>query len=138
MVKSHTPAGWYTLAAGQPGGMRCAPTEHPSSRTLATCSLSLLSSLFLFSILFSFHFFFSLCPAVATRLVQQCVPCGTYSYYSTIFSTTGGVCVCVCVCVLVILTLSEPMDCSPVVFCPWDSPGKNTGVGYHSLLWGSS
>ena len=20
------------------------------------------------------------------------------------------------------------------VFCPWDSPGKNTGVGYHALL----
>ena len=25
-----------------------------------------------------------------------------------------------------------PMDCG--VFCPWDSPGKNIGVGCHSLL----
>ena len=24
------------------------------------------------------------------------------------------------------------------VLCPWDSPGKNTGVGCHALLWGSS
>ena len=24
------------------------------------------------------------------------------------------------------------------VLCPWNSPGKNTGVGYHALLWGSS
>ena len=22
------------------------------------------------------------------------------------------------------------------VLCPWDSPGKKTGVGSHSLLWG--
>ena len=21
------------------------------------------------------------------------------------------------------------------LLCPWDSPGKNTGVGYHVLLW---
>ena len=25
--------------------------------------------------------------------------------------------------------------CDPMV-CPWDSPGKNTGVGYHFLLQG--
>jgi len=34
-------------------------------------------------------------------------------------------CVCVCVCVCVLLALSDPMNCS---LCPWDSPGKNTGV----------
>ena len=28
------------------------------------------------------------------------------------------------------------MDCSPPGSSPWDSPGKNTGVGYHSLLQG--
>ena len=22
------------------------------------------------------------------------------------------------------------------LFCPWDSPGKNTGVGFHALLQG--
>ena len=30
------------------------------------------------------------------------------------------------------LTLCDPMDCSP----PWDSPGKNTGVGGHAFLQG--
>ena len=30
-------------------------------------------------------------------------------------------------------TLCDPIDCS---LCPWDSPGKNTGVGCHSLLQG--
>ena len=34
-------------------------------------------------------------------------------------------------------TLYDPMDCSlPGSFRPWDSPGKNTGVGCHSLLQG--
>ena len=31
------------------------------------------------------------------------------------------------------LTLCDPMDCS---LCPWDSPGKNSGVGCHALLQG--
>ena len=46
------------------------------------------------------------------------------------------VCVCVCVCVLVTqlcATLCNPMDCS-LLLCTRDSPGKNAGVGSHSLL----
>ena len=43
-------------------------------------------------------------------------------------------------CVLLVvqssLTLCDPMDCSPPVLCPWNSPGKNTGVGCHFLLQG--
>ena len=36
------------------------------------------------------------------------------------------------------LTLCNPMDCSPPgrLLCPWDPPGKNTGVGCHALLHG--
>ena len=31
----------------------------------------------------------------------------------------------------------DPMDCSPPgFFCPWDSPGKSTGMGCYSLLQG--
>ena len=34
-------------------------------------------------------------------------------------------------------TLCKLMVCSPTgLLCPWDSPGKNTGVGCHSLLQG--
>ena len=34
-------------------------------------------------------------------------------------------------------TLCDPVDCSPLrLLCPWDSPGKNTGVGCHFLLQG--
>ena len=46
---------------------------------------------------------------------------GMNSFYST--SLVRG---------LLCLTLCDPMDCSP----PWNSPGKNTGVGSHSLLQG--
>ena len=32
-------------------------------------------------------------------------------------------------------TLCDPMDCSlPLLLCPWDFPGKSTGVGCHFLL----
>ena len=35
-------------------------------------------------------------------------------------------------------TLCETMDCSPArLLSPWDSPGKNTGVGCHFLPWGN-
>ena len=56
--------------------------------------------------------------------------------------------VCVCMCVQAracVCTLSHvqlfvtPMDCSPPgLLCPWDSPGKSTGVGCHSPLQGIS
>ena len=31
-------------------------------------------------------------------------------------------------------TLCDPIDACPPVSCPWDSPGKHTGVGCHFLL----
>ena len=31
-------------------------------------------------------------------------------------------------------TLCDPIDDSPPGSCPWDSLGKNTGVGFHFLL----
>ena len=35
-------------------------------------------------------------------------------------------------------TLCDPVDCKPSrLLCPWDSPGKNTGVGCHALLQGT-
>ena len=32
------------------------------------------------------------------------------------------------------LTLCDPTDGRPRLPCPWDSPGKNTGIGCHFLL----
>ena len=34
------------------------------------------------------------------------------------------------------LTLVTPWTVARRLLCPWDSPGKNTGVGFHSLLQG--
>ena len=47
------------------------------------------------------------------------------------------VCVCVCVCVSCSAVSDSlwPHGLQPTgLFCPWNSPGKNTGVGSHSLL----
>ena len=33
------------------------------------------------------------------------------------------------------VTLCDPIDGKPIsLLCPWDSPGKNTGVGSHFLF----
>ena len=36
----------------------------------------------------------------------------------------------------VLVAQSCPTLCNPRLHCPWDSPGKNTGVGCHFLLQG--
>ena len=52
------------------------------------------------------------------------------------------VCVCVCVCVCVLshfccVQLFATLWTEPTrLLHPWDSPGKNTGVGCHVLLQG--
>ena len=46
---------------------------------------------------------------------------------------------CACMCAKSLQpcpTLCNPMDYSPQLLCPWDSPGKNTGVSCHALLHG--
>ena len=50
------------------------------------------------------------------------------------------VCVCVCVCALSCFSLVQLFGTLWAVAArllhPWDSPGKNTGVGCHALLQG--
>ena len=48
------------------------------------------------------------------------------------------VCVCVCVCVCSVMSNSLwSHELQPArLLCPWDFPGKNTGVGCHFLLQG--
>ena len=56
--------------------------------------------------------------------------------FLTVFSPFC-VCVCVCMCVscLVVSDSLQPHRPQPTrPLCPWDSPGKNTGVGCHFLL----
>ena len=47
---------------------------------------------------------------------------------------------CTHVCMLTHVPLfATPMDCSPParLLCPWDFPGKTTGVGRHCLVQGT-
>ena len=44
------------------------------------------------------------------------------------------VCVCLCVCMLSCILLFCYGLQPTRLLCPWDSPGKNTGVGCHFLL----
>ena len=53
----------------------------------------------------------------------------------------NSICVCVCVCVRTRVLVAQscptlrPDGLEPTrLLCPWDSPGKNTGVGCHFLL----
>ena len=64
------------------------------------------------------------------------------SFFKTTFSPTKSKLKMV-YCLLLLLLLSHisrvqlcapPIDGSPPGSCPWDSPGKNTGVGCHFLL----
>ena len=44
----------------------------------------------------------------------------------------------VCLCARSHLPLCDPMDCNTTsLLCPWNSSGKNTGVGCHFLLKGN-
>ena len=46
---------------------------------------------------------------------------------------------CMCVQSFSRVRLCNPMNCKPTrLHCPWDFPGKNTGVDCHLLLQGSS
>ena len=46
-------------------------------------------------------------------------------------------CVCLCVCRSVMSHSLRPQGLYPArLLCPWDSPGKNTGAGCHSLVQG--
>ena len=42
--------------------------------------------------------------------------------------------VCMCACSVVSYSFVTPWSVAHQACCPWDSPGKNTGVGCHFLL----
>ena len=51
----------------------------------------------------------------------------------------GRLCVCARSVTSVMSNSLQPYELCPArLLCPWNSPGKNTGVGGHSLLQGSS
>ena len=62
-----------------------------------------------------------------------------YLQSTTTQSAIKNTCVFIYVVVTQLLSyvqLWDSMDCSPRTLCPWNFPGKNTGVGCHFLLQG--
>ena len=61
---------------------------------------------------------------------------------SSLFVISHHVCVCVCVCVCLCVCALSCVSLRPHVlwptrlFCLWDFPGKNIGLGCHFLLQG--
>ena len=75
-----------------------------------------------------------------SNIYQACLPRLKY----LILSKPSEACVCVSVCVCVCVCTLSHFSCvwlfvtlwtvAHQALCPWDSPGKNTGVGCHALL----
>ena len=79
-----------------------------------------------------------MCVSVTQSYLNLCKPMDYSVLGSSVHGT--GVCVCIYGYVSVLVTQSYPTFCKPMdvahqlPLCPWDSPGKNTGVSCHSLL----
>ena len=54
--------------------------------------------------------------------------------YKSLWSTGFRLCLELAAAAAAVSTLWDPIDSSPPGSHPWDSPGKNTGVGCHFLL----
>ena len=76
-----------------------------------------------------------------TRDKKNSIPKGNVLSILVLAQIFVCVCVCVCVCVWnhsVVSDSLQPHGLQPTrLLCPWDFPGKNTGVGCHFLLQGN-
>ena len=57
------------------------------------------------------------------------------TFYLGVWGFIGGV-LCVLSCFSHVWLFVTPWTIATGLLCPWDSPGKNTGVGCHALLQG--
>ena len=75
-----------------------------------------------------------------SQQVRKCPGCVRLAYRSTaqsLYTVCVSVCVCLCVSPSAVSNSLRPHGVYPArLLCPWNSPGKNTGVGSHSLLQG--
>ena len=61
------------------------------------------------------------------RFCKMQIQFGSFKFYIRAHACAAQLC----------LSLCDPMDCVlSRLLCPWDSPGKDIGVGYHTLLHG--
>ena len=72
-----------------------------------------------------------------------CILCAlaSPSFAKIIIIVVACVCVCVCVCAYLVTScltfLQTHGQYAARLLCPWNSPGRNTGVGCHALLQGN-
>ena len=71
-------------------------------------------------------------PPSTCSCTSICLSIHPSPVHSSIHPFIVCVCVCVCVCSVVPGSLQHTR-----LLCPWDFPGKNTAVDYHSLLLGN-
>ena len=61
------------------------------------------------------------------RFCKMQIQFGSFKFYIRAHACAAQLC----------LSLCDPMDCVlSRLLCPWDSPGKDIGVGYHTLFHG--
>ena len=102
------------------------PTLYPAANSLSS-SLSELGPYF--------TFWASLCSPRPCALPGLCAPPGMFDQLNRIPGTRWMV--CCCLFSSVISDSVQPHGLYPTRhLCPWDSPGKNPGVGCHALLQG--
>ena len=61
-----------------------------------------------------------------------------YTHMYTHMCNASYIYMCVCVSCSVMSNFVSPWTVVPRLLCSWNSPGKNTGVGSHSLLQGKN
>ena len=82
-----------------------------------------------------FKFFQSFFPLSAIPFFLSFLSLNAHLYI--FYYTYMCICLCECSVALVISNSSQLYGLQPTrLLCPWDSPGKNVGVGCHALLQG--
>ena len=82
-------------------------------------------------------FFFIFFSIIVYHRILKTAPCTTFSFSTYLLIDTYVASMCACVSHSVVSDSLRPHGLQLTrLLCPWNSPGKNTGVGCHSLLQG--
>ena len=125
--------------------MLCFASPQPSVSRLALLHMSKFGSVTeadqgLFFLGYSQSCRSSITINIRTLSSPQRKPYTRYQSLPISSQTSPSVCVCVCVCEVSHSVVSDSLGSHGLqptrLLCPWNSPGKNTGVGSHALLQG--
>ena len=128
---------WYFIVVWIFISLRMYDVEHLFLCPLAICKSSLEKCL----LKFYTHFFLFGCFVFWYWVASSCHLCLVLILEKMLSAFHKWLLLCWGACVpdqsvQLCLTLCNPVNCSPRFLCPWESTGKNTGVGCHALLQG--